>query len=698
MNHAFRFPLSCLALFLSPLLVLAQQMPPPQTSAADTIAYVLKYNKDYVRQCDALYSLGTYYWGIGQPENALLAMNQSKAIAEKNNYPKGMYDAYAIIGATYLKQGDFPKVRSIYRECLQLAQHHHNEYGANRANYLLANMYLQLGLMDSVIVISKAVLDAPHMVYDSVTLPKFNAFLGNAYMARGDLQSAMKCYLDALAIAEKIVNETVQMVCLGNLANINNSLRNYKEAIAYQRRAFEIAVKNNQAEQVANSFLSIGASYRDQLILDSAAFYFRRSVQWFTIFGYRQGIAIATSDLGATMMQLNQIDSGMYYLRVAKAEFISLNDSFNIASTALLMGSMWRVIPEANRSRSKMLEALKEFLTCQAITEHNKLNDLRMNCYRELCLLHEALGNETEAFNYLKRYTNLSDTIRSQQYTKQMAEMQTKYESEKKETEIAKLNAEKLLGVEKISHQRVLNYSLLAMAGLILASGSVVFRNVQKKRVAEQQVAVLEKQNAIESMRTKIASDVHDEMGANLTRLGLNAQQLLQDPAIPPKGKQLVEKMALQSKDIITGMREIIWASNPANDNLKSMLGFMRQYIDRFFDGTNIRPLVNFPHDVGEVTLHPEVRRNLFLILKESLNNAVKYSGSDRIDIDFRNENESFNLNIKDYGKGIDDQNQDAFSNGLHNMKMRADLIHSFFKLITAPGQGVQISVEGKLY
>ena len=145
-------------------------------------------------------------------------------------------------------------------------------------------------------------------------------------------------------------------------------------------------------------------------------------------------------------------------------------------------------------------------------------------------------------------------------------------------------------------------------------------------------------------------------------------------------------------------MREIIWASNPANDNLKSMLGFMRQYIDRFFDGTDIRAVVNFPHEVGEITLHPEVRRNLFLILKESLNNAIKYSGTDKIDIDFNNEKENFNFEIKDYGKGIDDKAKDDFSNGLRNIEMRATQIQSLFKLITAPGKGVQIAISGKLY
>ncbi len=124
----------------------------------------------------------------------------------------------------------------------------------------------------------------------------------------------------------------------------------------------------------------------------------------------------------------------------------------------------------------------------------------------------------------------------------------------------------------------------------------------------------------------------------------------------------------------------------------------MRQYIDRFFDGTKIRSVVNFPYDAGEVTLHPEVRRNLFLILKESLNNAIKYSGSDRIDIDFQSENEQYEFKVKDYGKGMDDKNKDDFSNGMHNMKMRAEQIQSLFRFISAPGQGVQIIVEGKLY
>ncbi|MEP6794442.1 MAG: histidine kinase, partial [Saprospiraceae bacterium] len=416
--------------------------------------------------------------------------------------------------------------------------------------------------------------------------------------------------------------------------------------------------------------------------------------------GSDENIAIINDNIGYVFMRMDQLDTSMHYLQLAKQAFILLNskDAPRIGTNLLNIGKVWMMMSDTKKNKTYLRNGLTEMLASKAIAEQEKIANLKMESYYYLSLLYDQLGIESQAFDYLKKYNNLSDSIRGLALTSQIAEMQTKYETEKKESEITKLNDEKLLDAEKIARQKTFNYSLLAIAGLIMISGFLIFRNVQKKRAAEKQVAILEKQNAIESMRSKIASDVHDEMGANLTRLGLNAQQLLSSAVIPEMEKQLAEKMSLQSKEIITGMREIIWASNPANDNLKSMLGFMRQYIDRFFDGTNIRPVVNFPHDIGEISLHPEVRRNLFLILKESLNNAVKYSGSNKIDIDFSNENENFNLNIKDYGKGMDTKTKDDFSHGLHNMQMRAEQIKSLFKLTTAPGMGVQIAIEGKLY
>ena len=683
----------CSFFFLSSTILLAQNK-----SALDTIAYFIKTQKNQNQLCDDLNKLGNYYWNIGDIENALLAVRKSKDLADQYNYDKAKYDAWSIMAAIAMRQGDFATAISISHESLSLATKNQSEYGANKAYYILAVMAYQQGDLDSVISLSTRVLDAPHIVYDSISLPKFSSMAGTAYMAKGQMQNANERFLEALNIAERTNNQQLESVCISNLAIINQELNNLNEALRYQRKGLAMAQINNQVREIAGNYYGMGNSYKGLNMMDSAFYFYRKSLPLYKQVDSKVDIALVNTNIGGMMVYLNLLDSGMYYLVTAKQDFILLKDTINMAQNAIAMGDAWYRMAGTNQNRAFVNKALGEFLLSKNLAEIKELEDLKMSSYYYLSIVYEALGNPTLAFDYLKRYQLINNVIRSKEYTGQIADMQTKYDTEKKEAEIARLTSAKLLDAEKIARQRTLNYSLLAIAALLFISGFLIVRNVQHKRAAEKIVAILEKQNAIESIRNKIASDVHDEMGANLTRLGLNAQQLLQGSTLPATEKQLVEKMASQSKDIITGMREIIWASNPANDNLKSMLGFMRQYIDRFFDGTNIRTVVNFPHEVGEVTLHPEVRRNLFLILKESLNNAVKYSGSDRIDIDFRNENENFNLDIKDYGKGIDDSSKDDFSNGLRNMKMRAELIQSLFKLITAPGEGVQISIEGKLY
>jgi signal transduction histidine kinase len=667
-------------------------------SVTDTIEYIIKNKKVNEQVGNDLKELGNYYLDIHELDNARLAVSKLIEFSTENKYEIGIYDAYALSGSIALTTNDKAKAQNISQEWLALATKNNNDNGMNGAIYLSVKILYMQGKMDSVIAVSKAVLDAKRDTYDSVNLPKFNAILGNVYYQQGDFLKSNEYYLKSLSIAEKTNNEPLQSACIGNLGIINKELKNYREALKYYNKALALRIKNNQLQDVAGSYVGMATCYENLQLKDSAVFLYTKALALFTRLESKENIALVHNNLGQLMVEMNQLDSGMHHLQSAKKYFSTVADSINIAYNAWALGNAWKNIAKAKNNHSYFGQALKEMLLSKTLAELKGMEDLKIKSYKSLSELYEETGNEAQAFQFLKKYTAMNDSFRSQSYTNQIAEMQTKYETEKKENEITKLNSEKLLDAEKISRQKTLNYSLLAIASLILVSGFSILKNVQKKRAAEKQVAILERQNAIENMRTKIAGDVHDDMGANLTRLGLNAQQLLMSPSIPGKEKELAEKISLQSKEVISGMREIIWASNPANDNLKSMLGFMRQYIDRFFDGVNIRAVVNFPQDVGEVILHPEVRRNLFLILKESLNNAMKYSGTDKIDIDFTNENENFNFEIKDYGKGMDDTSKDDFSNGLRNIEMRAAKIQSLFKLITAPGKGVQIAISGKLY
>jgi signal transduction histidine kinase len=668
------------------------------TTATDTIELIIK-NKKSVRQCiDDLNALGDHYVGRGKLDDATLTATRCTQLAKDAKYEKGLYDAYSILGTVTYFNNDFEKGRSIANEWLTIASRNKSDYGKNGAEYLRVKLFYKEGSADSVISIAKRVLAAKQANFDSIYIPKFITMLANAYLQLGDFRTANQYYINALMLAEKTNNEVLQSACIGNLAIINQELKNYREALKYHEKALALRMKTNRLHDVAGTYSNIAICYQEMKMLDSAEYFLRKSLALFTQLDSKDNIALAKNNLGQVLLDLSMPDSALFYLQSAQKEFTILGDTIDLARNGWAMGNAWFTLAVAKKNKSYLKKALIEMTMAKSIAEANAMEDLKRNIYKSLAVIYDSSDQPGLAFAHLKKYNAINDSILAEEYTNQIAEMQTKYETEKKEAEIIKLNSDQLLDREKIARQRIVNYSLLAIAGLILISGFIVFRNVQKKRRAEKQVAILEKQNAIENMRSKIAGDVHDDIGASLTRMGLNAQQLSMSATIPGKEKELAEKISLQSKEVIAGMREIIWASNPANDNLKSMLSFMRQYIDRFFDGTTIRAVVNFPHDAGEITLHPEVRRNLFLILKESLNNAVKHSGTDKMDIDFTNENEHFHFNIKDYGKGIDDDSKDDFSNGLRNMEMRAAQIQSLFKLISSPGKGVQIAVSGRLY
>ncbi|MFT3910060.1 MAG: tetratricopeptide repeat protein [Ferruginibacter sp.] len=664
---------------------------------ADTVENLrltLKNSKDEGKQ---LMNLSKTLFGKGSYELAAKAAKYAADLFVKQDNLPGQAEAYERLTAIYVKTNDSIHARQFMSSLSGLSAKTKKEKYSNIALYYEGKLQYQLGnflLADS---LSKIAYKKAITINDTSITAKTAIQIANINLRQGNYKVAGENYINALKMAEMLKDSGMLSVCLTNLGTVNRYLNDCNSAVFYHKKSLAICIQTNNRMGMADAYGTLGDSYSCANKHDSSIAAYKAAIPLQQQFKVESKLATTYSNLGAEYQLVNQLDSALHYLELAKTTGLINVDSIALGNILWSYGDALFAKYKESSKPEYLEQALANFLNAKYISEKFELSALKIYVYKSLAKIYEIKKLPGEELRYLKLYNVFNDSVLASNYTSQVAEMQTKYETEKKENEINKLNTEKLLDAAKLSRQRVINYSLIAIAVLILAAGFVIYNNIQKKRKAEKQLAILEKQNAVETMRSKIASDVHDDMGANLTKLGLNAQQLI-SVAVNDQQRQLADKVAMQSREVITGMKEIIWASNPANDNLKSMLGFMRQYIDRFFDGTNIRPVINFPYDVGEIELHPIVRRNLFLILKEALNNAVKYSGTDKIDIDFNNSNQQFNLHIKDYGKGIDEDRKDEFGNGLNNMQMRAQQIHALLRLVSTPGAGVQIAIEGKLY
>lgn len=631
-----------------------------------------------------------------KPEEADKLILETLSLARRLTPDKIVFDLHNVFVTTHLRTWSEAQAREYADQIRLEANSRNSAYGKNVAEYSLVRFYTAKGKTDSVMVCLNRILH--HTPFDSVNTAKALATRGNIWFRQGKFKEAMTDYVRSAELAEGLRDEALTSVVMGAMGSVQQEMGDYRSSLQSQKKAATIRQRLGLKSDLAGALNNIANLYHNRLVNNDSAFhYYRKALQQFTELNDNRNMAMTFNNLGNHFTRVHQHDSAVNYLMLAYTLFDQLKDSVNMAVNLLDRGTERQQFGQTRKSRSNLEEALQLYEQAGKLIDKKAFTHLKLPLLKGLSQVHAEMGNLKQSHSLLKQYSGLADSVRSTDYTAQIAELQARYETEKKEREIGRLQAEQRLDAEILARERMLNYSLIAIAFLLISGGFLVVWNIQKKRKAEARLAVLERQNAIESMRSKMAGDVHDDMGANLTKLGLNAQKLIA-LSDDKKQKQLAEKMAAQSREVLAGMKEIIWASNPAHDNLKSMLGFMRQYIDRFFDGTDIRPVVRFPYEVGEVTLHPEVRRNLFLILKESLHNAVKYSGTDHIDIDFTNEADQFNLRIKDYGKGLDDNRMDDFSNGLRNMEARAEQIKAAFRLLAEPGKGVEIWVEGRLY
>jgi signal transduction histidine kinase len=151
----------------------------------------------------------------------------------------------------------------------------------------------------------------------------------------------------------------------------------------------------------------------------------------------------------------------------------------------------------------------------------------------------------------------------------------------------------------------------------------------------------------------------------------------------------------LRIRKVATGssqaMRDIVWLTNPSSDNIKDLASKMNEVANNMLGGLDWR--FDFPHNLSEINLVPEVKRNLFFIYKETLNNILKHSGAKNVRMKLGLDDQHISLTIKDDGKGFN-TGQGFPGNGLKNLQNRANEINGVLKLNSSPGKGTTLSLE----
>jgi signal transduction histidine kinase len=272
------------------------------------------------------------------------------------------------------------------------------------------------------------------------------------------------------------------------------------------------------------------------------------------------------------------------------------------------------------------------------------------------------------------------DTVQSRKQNEELMSLQAEYASAQREKEIELLEAESALQKNELSRKNLLNYLLGAgIISLLLIVLILVNRSRLKSQLRETQ------------LRNKIASDLHDDIGATLSSIKLYSEMAAEQiKEKNPKTVPVLQKISGSSKEMIDAMSDIVWMVKPGNDRFSNLEDRMTNFAVEICSAGNIGLQINKDERVDSLVLPMEMRRDIYLVFKEAMNNAVKYSDAKLIEVDIYNEKNVLHIKVRDKGKGFDTATVKK-GNGLENMKRRLVSHSGDLEIISKPGEGTTV-------
>ncbi len=197
----------------------------------------------------------------------------------------------------------------------------------------------------------------------------------------------------------------------------------------------------------------------------------------------------------------------------------------------------------------------------------------------------------------------------------------------------------------------------------------------------QRQLVAMRQQEAVEKERGRIARDLHDQLGANLTQVALLSEMAEADKELPEEVESHARQIGQTARETTHALDEIVWTVNPSNDTLEGLINYVCKYAQDYLAMADLKYRLEVPPQLPQTPISPEVRHNVFLAAKEAVNNVVKHSKATSAWVRLRLEPTRFILEIEDNGAGLSADAREKGRNGLRNMQKRLEDLGGRFEL-----------------
>ncbi len=324
-------------------------------------------------------------------------------------------------------------------------------------------------------------------------------------------------------------------------------------------------------------------------------------------------------------------------------------------------------------------------LGIERIRQDGQINK-EVDSYKRLADYYAANGNYGKAYSYSTKYHTLADSLHSNAFQLQMKQTEEEYNLDKQEKEIALLKKDGLLNEALIEKQQLFQTGAVVIICLIIL---FAFLLLNRYRSIQENKRLLE----IEKMRTGIARDLHDDIGSTLTSISILSNVTLQaHKALTDDQASNLQRIKQNATNIMDSMSDIVWAINPNNDTVEKLLYKMQEFTAEVLEPLNIEYEFTIAGNINNHFLSIEKRKDLYLVFKEAINNAAKYSHADKVSVSLENVKDRLTLIVHDDGDGFDMATIHQ-GNGMQNMLQRGANIGAQVTIQSSKENGTEVKL-----
>lgn len=590
-----------------------------------------------------------------------------KTHPQDTNYVKALAD-YSFIMA---KKGDFKVADSLAGLMGELS----DKLDYKRGMYFHSNM---LGVMEYLrqnhAVAAKHFLKTKEIAERYGLSPRmYQRVLGNLVLVYGhmtDRGKASEYALQLIRFQEKHALhpfQTAPYTCFGDNLKFSGD---FKQALVYYDRALAIETEYKNLTGMAVVENKIGNTREAMGETEEALKHFHKGLEYAREADFALLQTDMLSNLGRVYIALKDFTKAERYLKESEGICRELGSPNSLQLALSTLGDFYR-------TQRRYLVAEKYYTEAREIAVQQKDPEEIYTTTQALAEFYAETGDFPRAYELKTAAEAARDSSYKLESEEISRKLMTEYETERKEQEIALLN-------EKNRRAELQNRSVLAGGILlVLLTGVTFFFLVNRNKLRRLEES--------ERLRNKIASDLHDEVGSTLSSI-LLISEMAQNRENSETGKKMFAKINADSKHMAESMDEIIWSVSPVNDSLQGIMVRLREYVHSLAPARDIRIDFHSEEGVEEVLLPMETRRNLYLIVKEALNNLVKHSGATEATVQLTRVKNTVSVHVSDNGTGFDIAKATG-RNGLRNMQIRATEAGGSLDIVSEPGRGTQINI-----